>query len=456
MIVWGGIDIPAVGDTAFGDGARYDPVSDSWTPVSPSGAPTARYLHTAVWTGEEMIVWGGAGGPFGNATGPGARYRPGSNTWSPTAPGPPDRVRHLAAWTGTEMIVWGGASDDTGNGMTNRGDRYDPVTDSWTIMSASGAPGARQSEAGAWAGDRFMVWGGADSFSLVYDDGAVYDPVTDSWVATSTIGAPSERHRHSAIAAGDRVIIWGGIAPFPGPVSGGIYDIVSDTWTSTAGPFEEADVRSGHGVVWTGSEMIIWGGDNNDDTGARYALGQSSDDDGDGLSECAGDCNDAAVDVFPGAPEICDGLDNDCDDDIPAVENDSDVDDWRICEGDCDDADGNTFPDAPEINDGLDNQCPGDLGHGIIDEISGASLFTSNTAFRWIRQSMASDFLVVRSDQSDFLANCTTFTTTGRFISDPEFPSLDEAFFYLVRAEAPNLGSWGQDSSGVERTICVL
>jgi hypothetical protein len=43
-------------------GARYNPASDSWTPVTTSGAPAGRYLHTAVWTGSEMIVWGGANG----------------------------------------------------------------------------------------------------------------------------------------------------------------------------------------------------------------------------------------------------------------------------------------------------------------------------------------------------------------------------------------------------------
>ncbi|MCK0178907.1 hypothetical protein MWU50_06370, partial [Flavobacteriaceae bacterium S0862] len=38
-----------------------------------------------------------------------------------------------------------------------------------------------------------------------------------------------------------------------------------------------------------------------------------TDDDGDGYTECEGDCNDTDATIFPGAPEICDGLDNDCD-----------------------------------------------------------------------------------------------------------------------------------------------
>ena len=43
-------------------GGRYNPSTDSWTATSTTGAPAARTYHTAVWTGSEMIVWGGADG----------------------------------------------------------------------------------------------------------------------------------------------------------------------------------------------------------------------------------------------------------------------------------------------------------------------------------------------------------------------------------------------------------
>jgi Dockerin type I domain len=49
MIVWGGIR----------PGGRYLPGTDSWTATSTTSAPIDRYSHTAVWTGNEMIVWGG-------------------------------------------------------------------------------------------------------------------------------------------------------------------------------------------------------------------------------------------------------------------------------------------------------------------------------------------------------------------------------------------------------------
>src|SRR5215467_6149034 len=36
-------------------------VDDTWTATSTTNAPTGRAFHTAVWTGSEMIVWGGFG-----------------------------------------------------------------------------------------------------------------------------------------------------------------------------------------------------------------------------------------------------------------------------------------------------------------------------------------------------------------------------------------------------------
>ena len=57
MIVWSGF-VSGIG--YVNTGGRYNPSTDSWTATSPTNAPAGRYYHTAVWTGNEMIVWGGA------------------------------------------------------------------------------------------------------------------------------------------------------------------------------------------------------------------------------------------------------------------------------------------------------------------------------------------------------------------------------------------------------------
>ena len=63
------------------------------------------------------------------------------DTWTPTnLTGAPDaRASHTAVWTGSEMIVWGGYGCD-GNCVLNTGGRYNPSTDSWTATSTTNAP----------------------------------------------------------------------------------------------------------------------------------------------------------------------------------------------------------------------------------------------------------------------------------------------------------------------------
>ena len=64
MIIWGGSSTKNLND-----GARYDPASaNPWTAITTSGAPAARYLHTAVWTGNTMIILGGIGSSYFNDT----------------------------------------------------------------------------------------------------------------------------------------------------------------------------------------------------------------------------------------------------------------------------------------------------------------------------------------------------------------------------------------------------
>src|SRR5207249_12151677 len=105
------------GSTLIGNqetGGRYNPTTDLWTTTAVT--PTGRTGHTAVWTGSEMIVWGGTNMFYYNSisglrsVGTGGRFNPVTATWTPvsTNNAPTPRQNHTAVWTGMEMIVWGG------------------------------------------------------------------------------------------------------------------------------------------------------------------------------------------------------------------------------------------------------------------------------------------------------------------------------------------------------------
>ena len=264
MIVWGG----AVDNT----GGRYNPSTDTWTATSTTNAPTARGGHTAVWTGSEMIVWGGSG--VSGQVNSGGRYNPSTDSWTATitTSAPAARAGHTAVWTGSEMIVWGGCTGIHCNPVLSSGGRYNPSTDSWTATGTTNAPAARAGHTAVWTGSEMIVWGSSFDSS-----GGRYNPSTDSWTATSTTNAPEHRSGHRAVWTGSDMIVWGG-AYVSGIVvylnTGGRYDPSSDSWVATSTTNAPAP-RDFHTGVWTDSEMIIWGGHapssgNASNTGGRY------------------------------------------------------------------------------------------------------------------------------------------------------------------------------------------
>ena len=189
------------------------------------------------------------------------------------------------------------------------------------------------------------------------------------------------------------------------------------------------------------------------------------DGDGDALSECQGDCDDLHAAVYPGASPICDGLNNNCL--LPgwpslagSNEADDDGDGLSECAGDCGDFDDSTYPGATEVNDGADNQCEGDTGFELVDEISGECGFADgdNTGLLcWTPQTGAVSYTVLRSDTPLFDLACADFTVSGSScLTDSSAPPPDAVWFYLVRAETPNQGSWGANSSEIERSVSCL
>ena len=274
MVIWGGRNET----TYFNTGARYDPATDTWTATSTgANVPPEAQRPAAVWTGTEVILWGG----YNEATGflnSGGRYNPATDTWATmsndggTLIG---RSRHVSVWTGTELIVWGGDRLDNGYVYLNSGERYNPTTDTWTPTSmGANLPAARVEHTAVWTGSRMIVWGGMTSGPPEFNTGGLYDPVTDTWTPTSTgANVPDPRQAHSAVWTGSQMIVWGGYGGGAYLNSGGRYDPVTDTWLPTSTGTNVPASRFYTTAVWTGSQMIVWGGYGDrgySNTGGRY------------------------------------------------------------------------------------------------------------------------------------------------------------------------------------------
>jgi hypothetical protein len=143
MIVWTGLG-----------GAAYDPVTDIWTPLSSTNAPSSRFNHIAVWAGNEMIIWGGQIqiSSFIRPVADGRRYNPSTDFWSFINPSGSIWAMQgdAAVWTGTEMLLW----------TSSGGAAYNPAIDVWRSISNVNAP--TTSGPAVWTGTEMIVWSGQE------------------------------------------------------------------------------------------------------------------------------------------------------------------------------------------------------------------------------------------------------------------------------------------------------
>lgn len=275
MVVWGGL---LSGGAYASTGARYNPDIDAWQPDSTANSPGGRARHTAVWTGTDMIVWGGFSGSTYLADG--GRFSVASQTWSSvaTTQAPTGRDRHSGVWTGSRMVIWGGHNVDTG--VLADGAAYDPASNGWTALPSANAPAARSGAAAVWAEDRLLVWGGDGANGYLSTGGQLIcsGGIPASWSAVTESGAPAARSGHTVVWTGKKMIVWGGQGATGLLADGGAYDPQNDLWTQLS-TTNAPSPRMLHNAIWTGTEMVVYGGESASGalaTGAAYDPGSDT------------------------------------------------------------------------------------------------------------------------------------------------------------------------------------
>lgn len=249
--------------------------SGTWSAL-PEAPISLRQGASVVWTGHELLVWGGQSGPQGETLhSDGAAYNPQTRTWRLLPAGPMSgRVGQATVWTGTEMVIWGGYDNVTNNTMqvTADGAAYNPTTNMWQLLPGSPLS-ARAGPQGLWTGSAVMILGGQPAVTTAttaqYSDGALYDPTTARW---SLIPSPLPHDGHNlnwvaSAAAGPTVLAWSDwwqvhqAGPNTSSMSGGVdlfgYDPATAAWHYLAvGPQALPDVED---AIWTGQDLYTRG-----------------------------------------------------------------------------------------------------------------------------------------------------------------------------------------------------
>ena len=243
LLSWGGY---RGSDKPVADGFAFDPITQTWAPIPP--APAARSGAQAVWTGSEAIFLGGWDG---NREQPGGfAFDPATSSWRAVAAAPVDTEGAVVVWAGSELIAWGGGKP--GDKSNSSGAAYDPSTDTW--RSIADAPIGLNLASGVWTGTEFIVFGSlldsGNHASTKTAVGAAYDPTSNTWreIAPSDLSPQAD----AAVWQGDRMVaydyLWKAEAYTPS----------TDTWKPLQDvPFQPSECYPDGAVV--GTQVFAFG-----------------------------------------------------------------------------------------------------------------------------------------------------------------------------------------------------
>lgn len=257
-------------DAASGPEPRLDtaPVQGHWRDLP--GAPLEeRTEQGAVWAGDRLLVWGGVldDGFSRRVFHADGASLDSSGVWSPLPAAPlAPRTGHVAVWTGAEVLIWGGEGSA---GYFADGAAFNFEEGTWRPLPE--APLSPRADAAAlWTGKSLLLLGGRDNGGPL-GDGAAFDPASGSWRPLPPLPETlQEVDALRGVWTGDAAVVWnpgqGGLA-FPEIAR---FDWAADAWTLLPNP--SGDEMGLPLVAWTGHELLAIAAAY-DGTGARlFAL----------------------------------------------------------------------------------------------------------------------------------------------------------------------------------------
>jgi len=230
--------------------AGDEPAPEGWRRGAP-GTLRHRDFAAQVWTGTELVVWGGD--PDGDS---GAAYDPGADRWRAIAPAPiPARCEPAAAWTGREVLVWGRSCRLTPGpspGHPTAGAAYDPAADRWRVLPI-GPITAGSPTMSVWTGAEWII-------ANPVGPAAALEPTGGRWRTLAAVPRP-----YTFIVGhwtGREVVVLGVDVLEKGPSTVGA---TFSHWAAALDPavnrwrtLPQPPLELGATAVWDGRRLIAW------------------------------------------------------------------------------------------------------------------------------------------------------------------------------------------------------
>lgn len=182
--------------------------------------------------------------PPAAADSPGSAAVLAAGHWTTLPPAPiPARANALGIWTGSQVIVWGGARGAQGDQLRSDGAAYTPATRTWMVLPAAPIDG-RTGMVSVWTGHELFVWGGNDNAaqsSSFASDGAVYSPSDQQWRKLPPTPLTATQYPQAAFVDGLVIVVAITVPPPPrsfppgavaaAKISIAAYDPTKNAWT---------------------------------------------------------------------------------------------------------------------------------------------------------------------------------------------------------------------------------